>query len=60
MYPCHMCVSIYIIALMGMRPLVAANLIANITEVLVPPLQIQETNKGTYLTEYYVTIHLRW
>ena len=43
-----------------MRPLVAANLIANITEVLEPPLQIQEANKGTYHPEYYITIHRCW
>ena len=55
-----MCVSIYIIARMSMRPLVAANLIANITEVLEPPLQIQEANKGTYRPEHYITIHRCW
>ena len=45
---------------MSMRPLVAANLIADITEVLELPLQIQKANKRTYRPEYYITIHQRW
>ena len=47
-------------------PFVPTNVIAGIREVLEPPVQIQEAtgrvqypslNEGTYLPEYYMTIH---